>query len=41
MTSAPEGIEVGPVSESNFFVWEALIAGPSGTPYEEGIFTYV
>ena len=41
MTSAPEGIEVGPVSESNFFVWEALIAGPTGTPYEGGIFTYI
>ena len=26
VTSAPEGIEVGPVNESNFFLWEALIA---------------
>ncbi|RUS20639.1 ubiquitin-conjugating enzyme E2 G2-like protein [Endogone sp. FLAS-F59071] len=28
----------GPLTEDNFFVWEALIAGPDGTPYEGGIF---
>ncbi|KAJ1966574.1 ubiquitin conjugating enzyme Ubc7/UbcP3 [Dispira parvispora] len=35
----PEGITAGPVSEDNFFEWEALIMGPEGTPYEGGIFT--
>ncbi|KAG8996373.1 Ubiquitin-conjugating enzyme E2 7 [Tulasnella sp. JGI-2019a] len=28
----------GPVSESNFFEWEALIHGPKDTPYEGGVF---
>ena len=36
--NAPEGITAGPVSEENFFEWEALISGPEGTPYEGGIF---
>ncbi|KAI8868772.1 ubiquitin conjugating enzyme Ube2g2 [Ramicandelaber brevisporus] len=35
---APEGITAGPVSEDNFFVWEAVIVGPEGTPYEDGVF---
>ena len=26
----------GPVSEDNFFEWEAMIAGPEGTPYGGG-----
>lgn len=34
----PEGITAGPVSEDDLFVWEALIEGPEGTPYEGGIF---
>ena len=34
----PEGITAGPVSEDNMFVWEALIQGPEGTPFEGGIF---
>ncbi|KAJ3252684.1 Ubiquitin-conjugating enzyme E2 G2 [Boothiomyces macroporosus] len=34
----PEGIQAGPVSESNYFEWEALISGPEGTPFENGIF---
>ena len=25
----PEGITAGPVSESNWFLWEAMIQGPS------------
>ncbi|KAG8529749.1 Ubiquitin-conjugating enzyme E2 7 [Bacidia gigantensis] len=33
-----EGITAGPVSEENLFLWEALIQGPEGTPYEGGIF---
>ncbi|KAJ2711696.1 ubiquitin conjugating enzyme Ubc7/UbcP3, partial [Coemansia sp. Cherry 401B] len=28
-----------PISEDNFFEWEAVIAGPSDTPFEGGIFT--
>ncbi|EPZ36998.1 Ubiquitin-conjugating enzyme E2-18 kDa [Rozella allomycis CSF55] len=35
---APDGITAGPVSENNFFVWEALIAGPEDTPFEGGVF---
>ena len=30
----PEGITAGPISEDNFFEWEALIMGPPGTDYE-------
>ncbi|GAB5589306.1 ubiquitin conjugating enzyme Ubc7/UbcP3 [Umbelopsis nana] len=36
--NAPEGIMAGPVSEDNFFEWEALITGPEETPFEGGIF---
>jgi ubiquitin-conjugating enzyme E2 G2 len=36
--NAPEGIFAGPVSEDNFFVWEAYITGPPGTCYEGGLF---
>lgn len=28
----------GPLSEDNFFEWEALISGPEDTPYEGGVF---
>ncbi|RAR04130.1 ubiquitin-conjugating enzyme [Stemphylium lycopersici] len=34
----PEGITAGPVSEDDMFVWEALIQGPEGTPFEGGVF---
>ena len=34
----PDGITAGPISEDDLFVWEALIEGPEGTPYEGGIF---
>ena len=34
-----EGIIAGPISEDNFFEWEAVISGPTDTPYEGGIFT--
>jgi ubiquitin-conjugating enzyme E2 G2 len=34
----PDGITAGPVSEDDMFVWEALIQGPEGTPFEGGIF---
>ncbi|VDO05863.1 unnamed protein product [Rodentolepis nana] len=35
----PEGIMAGPIDDSNFFEWEALIVGPSDTPYEGGLFS--
>jgi len=34
----PEGITAGPVTEDDMFVWEALIQGPEGTPFEGGVF---
>lgn len=37
-TSPPEGITAGPVSEDDMFLWEALIQGPEGTPFEGGVF---
>lgn len=37
-SSPPEGITAGPISESNLFLWEALIAGPPSTPYAGGLF---
>eukprot|EP00794_Sanderia_malayensis_P017502 gene17502-19252_t len=37
--NSPEGILAGPASEENFFEWEALIAGPEGTPFDGGVFT--
>ncbi|EJU03658.1 ubiquitin-conjugating enzyme [Dacryopinax primogenitus] len=36
---APDGMfTAGPISEDNFFEWEALIQGPEGTPFEGGVF---
>jgi len=37
----PEGIVAGPITEENFFEWEALIMGPPGTDYEGGLFQAV
>ncbi len=34
----PDGITAGPVTEDDIFVWEALIQGPEGTPFEGGVF---
>jgi hypothetical protein len=34
----PEGITAGPVSEDDMFIWEALIQGPEGTPFEGGVY---
>lgn len=34
----PEGIVAGPISEENFFEWEALIMGPEDTCFEGGVF---
>ncbi|RMD43657.1 hypothetical protein DV735_g1478, partial [Chaetothyriales sp. CBS 134920] len=38
LTSPPDGITAGPVSEDDLLVWEALIQGPEGTPFEGGVF---
>ncbi|KAI9229799.1 MAG: ubiquitin-conjugating enzyme/RWD-like protein [Piptocephalis tieghemiana] len=38
-TNAPEGICAGPIDENDFFLWEAIISGPEGTPYEGGVFS--
>merc|ERR1711934_106574 len=32
------GILAGPISEDNFFEWEALVTGPDDTPFEFGVF---
>ena len=37
-TEPPDGITAGPLSEDDLFTWEALIQGPSETPFEGGIF---
>ncbi|KAF2800383.1 ubiquitin-conjugating enzyme [Melanomma pulvis-pyrius CBS 109.77] len=37
-SDAPEGITAGPVTEDDMFLWEALIQGPEGTPFEGGVF---
>ena len=36
--SSPAGILAHPLSEGNYFLWEAIIAGPIGTPFEGGVF---
>ncbi|KND02364.1 ubiquitin-conjugating enzyme E2-18 kDa [Spizellomyces punctatus DAOM BR117] len=38
-TNPPEGITAGPITEDDFFTWEALIPGPDDTPYEGGVFS--
>ncbi|KIM24516.1 hypothetical protein M408DRAFT_331745 [Serendipita vermifera MAFF 305830] len=36
---SPDGMfTAGPVSEKDFFTWEALIQGPEDTPFEGGLF---
>ncbi|SGZ26117.1 BQ5605_C024g09838 [Microbotryum silenes-dioicae] len=32
------GDRTGPISENDFFIWSALIQGPSETPFEGGVF---
>ncbi|KAL2891092.1 Ubiquitin-conjugating enzyme E2-18 kDa [Ceratocystis lukuohia] len=34
----PDGITAGPIDEDDLLIWEALIQGPEGTPYEGGVF---
>lgn len=29
----------GPIDESNYLLWEALVPGPEDTPFEGGVFT--
>ena len=38
LTSPPDGITAGPVTEDDLFLWEALIQGPEDTPFEGGIY---
>ena len=38
MRDPPQNISAGPVSESDMTNWVATIIGPSGSPYEGGIF---
>lgn len=33
------GIVARPKDPANMFVWDVTISGPSGTPYEDGVFT--
>ena len=37
-TNPPDGITAGPVTEDDMYHWEALIQGPEGTPFENGVF---
>jgi len=39
MEDPPPGIAAGPVDESNYFLWEAVIMGPEDTYYQGGVFT--
>lgn len=41
MEDPPPGIAAGPVDESNYFLWEAVIMGPEDTYYEGGVFTAI
>lgn len=34
----PSNCSAGPVHESNMFVWEGTLMGPTETPYEGGVF---
>ncbi len=34
----PDGLMAGPVSEDNFFEWEAAVTGPEDCPFEDGVF---
>uniref|UniRef100_A0A7S2WUS3 E2 ubiquitin-conjugating enzyme n=1 Tax=Rhizochromulina marina TaxID=1034831 RepID=A0A7S2WUS3_9STRA len=36
-TEPVDGCDVGPADE-NMYNWKAMITGPAGTPYEEGLF---
>ena len=34
----PDGLIAGPVSDDNYFEWEAAITGPQDTVFEDGVF---
>ncbi|TRY72017.1 hypothetical protein TCAL_09606 [Tigriopus californicus] len=34
----PEGLMAGPISDENYFEWEAAITGPQDTVFEDGVF---
>lgn len=37
---SPDGMfTAGPITEDDFFTWEALIVGPKDTPFEGGVFS--
>jgi len=36
--STTSGISAAPINSNNITKWDAMIVGPSGTPYEGGIF---
>ena len=38
LANAPDGLIAGPVSDENYFEWDAQITGPEGTPFEDGLF---
>ncbi len=38
LKEAPETISAGPVQETNLYVWEGMVVGPTGSPYEGGMF---
>ena len=38
MKSPPDNCSAGPISEDNYYTWNAQIIGPSDTPYAGGIF---
>ena len=38
VTNPPEGLIAGPVSEENYFEWEAAITGPQDSFFEDGVF---
>ncbi|EDQ84118.1 uncharacterized protein MONBRDRAFT_35343 [Monosiga brevicollis MX1] len=38
ISDPPPGILAAPISEDNFFEWEAFITGPDETPFEFGVF---
>lgn len=35
---APPGLSAGPVNDADFYRWQAMLTGPEGSPYQNGIF---
>jgi len=38
LREAPETISAGPVSDHDLLLWEGVLVGPTGSPYEGGMF---